>query len=243
MTQWRNTSKARTGLGDAEAADPQRDDRSRDLPQRFVARRSRTRACKTLLDGVVDYLPCPTDMSRQPRSIWNEDGREFASSAQGEGRCRCTGVQDHGRQIRLNHVQPYLCRYVEKVPTMLNSVTANERIGRMVQMHANSREDVKGAIAGDIVALAGLKKRSTGHTLCTKDDQPVEQMVFPEPVRISIRTERQRSTGKLSVALGKIVDRRSVLRCRNRHRKWRDHSQRNGRAAPRYQDRHSQPHL
>ena len=95
-----------------------------------------------------------------------------------------------------------------KGTTILNSFTGKtERVGRIVQMHANSREEVDGTTAGDIVALVGLKNVQTGHTLCSEDDPAtLEPMVFPDPViSIAVALKDKGATDKLSVALGKMV--------------------------------------
>jgi elongation factor G len=105
------------------------------------------------------------------------------------------------------------CRiYSGKLETgvgLLNSTRdKRERVGRMLLMHSNNREDIKEAYAGDIVALAGLKDTRTGDTLCDPNKSPVilERMVFPEPViEIAIEPKSKADQEKLGVALGKMV--------------------------------------
>merc|ERR1712125_115277 len=92
--------------------------------------------------------------------------------------------------------------------SVYNSVKAkNERIGRMVQMHANSREEVKSAVAGDIVALCGLKDTTTGETLCDKDNAVIlEKMDFPEPViKVAVEPKTKNDQQKMSEALIKLA--------------------------------------
>merc|ERR1712194_162864 len=89
-----------------------------------------------------------------------------------------------------------------------NSVKGKtERIGRMVQMHANSREEVKFAVAGDIIALCGLKDTTTGETLCDKDNAVIlEKMDFPEPViKVAVEPKTKNDQQKMSEALIKLA--------------------------------------
>merc|ERR1719273_2450804 len=92
--------------------------------------------------------------------------------------------------------------------SVYNSVKGkNERIGRMVQMHANSREEVKSAVAGDIVALIGLKDTTTGETLCEKDEAVIlEKMDFPEPViKVAVEPKTKNDQQKMSDALIRLA--------------------------------------
>merc|ERR1711997_1234487 len=89
-----------------------------------------------------------------------------------------------------------------------NSVKGkNERIGRMVQMHANSREEVKSAVAGDIIALCGLKDATTGETLCEKENAVIlEKMDFPEPViKVAVEPKTKNDQQKMSDALIRLA--------------------------------------
>merc|ERR1719416_382508 len=92
--------------------------------------------------------------------------------------------------------------------SVYNSVKGkNERIGRMVQMHANSREEIKTAVAGDIVALCGLKVTTTGETLCDKDNAVIlEKMDFPEPViKVAVEPKTKNDQQKVSEALIRLA--------------------------------------
>merc|ERR1719199_570996 len=96
---------------------------------------------------------------------------------------------------------------VEAGSTVFNSVKGkNERIGRMLQMSANDREDVKSARAGDIIAIAGLKDTATGETLCTKDNAVIlEKMDFPDPViSVAVEPKTKVDQQKMSEAIGKL---------------------------------------
>ena len=97
---------------------------------------------------------------------------------------------------------------VKKGDSVLNTFTGKtERIGRIVEMHADSREELSSAQAGDIVAFLGLKNTQTGHTLADeKNPATLEPMVFPDPViSIAIAAKDKAGTEKMSIALGKMI--------------------------------------
>merc|ERR1711937_509899 len=97
---------------------------------------------------------------------------------------------------------------MEAGTNVYNSVKGkNERVGRMLQMHANDRTEIKSAVAGDIVALVGLKDTTTGETLCSKDDAVIlEKMDFPEPViKLSVEPKTKNDQQKLSEALIRLA--------------------------------------
>ncbi len=97
---------------------------------------------------------------------------------------------------------------MKKGDTILNSATGKtERIGRMVEMHANDRNEIDSAHAGDIIAVVGMKAVKTGHTLCDpKHECTLEPMIFPEPViSIAVAPKDKGASEKLGVALGKMV--------------------------------------
>ena len=120
-----------------------------------------------------------------------------------------------------------------------------ERVGRMLLMHANNREDIKEAFAGDIVALAGLKEVRTGDTLCDPQKPVIlEKMEFPDPViEIAIEPKSKADQEKLGVALAKLVAEDPSFRVSYRSGIRPDHHQGDGRAASRHQGRHPQAHL
>ncbi len=117
---------------------------------------------------------------------------------------------------------------------MLNSTKdKRERIGRMLLMHANNREDIKEAYAGDIIALAGLKDTRTGDTLCDQQKPVIlERMEFPEPViEIAIEPKSKADQEKLGIALSKLAVRGSVLPRLDGSGIRPDHSEGHGRTA------------
>jgi len=97
---------------------------------------------------------------------------------------------------------------MSKGMTIMNSYTGKtERIGRMVEMHADSREEINDAQAGDIIAIVGMKNVQTGHTLCDPDHPAIlEPMVFPEPViSIAVSPKDKGSVEKMGIAIGKMI--------------------------------------
>ncbi|MDA0814379.1 MAG: elongation factor G [Verrucomicrobia bacterium] len=174
----------------------------------FCGSAFKNKGVQNMLDGVVDYLPCPTDVKPQPEVDMegNETGRFAIVDPKGPLRALAFKIMDD-KYGALTFTRIY-SGTLPKGTTVLNSFTGKtERVGRIVQMHANSREEVDGATAGDIVALVGLKNVQTGHTLCSEDDPAtLEPMVFPDPViSIAVALKDKGATDKLSVALGKMV--------------------------------------
>ena len=130
----------------------------------------KNKGVQLVLDAVVDYLPSPTEVDPQPltdEETGEPTGEVATVSADEPLPCAC--VQDHGRPFRcLDLHRTYLlwCE-LNKGDTILNSATGKtERIGRMVEMHADDRTELSSAQAGDIIAVVGMKNVQTGHTLC-----------------------------------------------------------------------------
>ena len=135
---------------------------------------------------------------------------------------------------------------IESGSTVLNSTKdKRERVGRMLLMHANNREDIKEAFAGDIVALAGLKDTRTGDTLCDLQKPVIlEKMEFPDPViEIAIEPKSKADQEKLGVALSKLAAEDPVVPGVDGPGVRPDHSQGDGRAPSRHQGRHPEAHL
>ncbi len=101
-------------------------------------------------------------------------------------------------------------------PTVSNATKGKrERIGRMLQMHSNNREELKEARTGDIVAIVGLKDTITGDTLCDSANPIIlERMEFPEPViEVAVEPKTKADQEKMSIALGRLASRRSIIPC------------------------------
>jgi len=163
---------------------------------------------QNILDAVVDYLPSPTEVNPQP--LTDEEGTpngEFALvSTEEPARALAFKIMDD-RFGALTFVRVY-SGVINKGDTLINSFTGkSERIGRMVEMHADERTELNRAQAGDIIAIVGMKNVQTGHTLCDpKNVCTLEPMVFPEPViSIAVTPKDKGGSEKMGLAIGKMV--------------------------------------
>ena len=168
----------------------------------------KNKGVQPLLDAVVDFLPAPTDVppiqgvragSDEPVERRSDDDEPFAALA--------FKIMNDPFVGTLTFIRVY-SGVLESGSSVTNTVKGNrERIGRILQMHANTREEVKEARAGDIVALVGLKATTTGDTLSDPNRQVVlERMEFPEPViEVAVEPRTRADQEKLSVALGKLA--------------------------------------
>ncbi len=168
----------------------------------------KNKGMQLLLDAVVDYLPCPTDVNPQP--LTDEEGEptgKFAIVDTKETfKALAFKIMDD-RFGALTFIRIY-SGVLKKGDTVLNSFTGKtERIGRMVEMQADDRTELTSAQAGDILAIVGMKNVQTGHTLCdVKDPCTLEAMVFPEPViSISVTPKDKGGSEKMGIAIGKMV--------------------------------------
>ncbi|QDF68222.1 elongation factor G [Shewanella sp. SNU WT4] len=174
----------------------------------FCGSAFKNKGMQLVLDGVVDYLPCPTEVEPQP--LTDEEGTatgEVATVSVTEPfRALAFKIMDD-RFGALTFIRIYSGK-LEKGMTIMNSFTGKtERIGRMVEMHADDRNEIDKAQAGDIIAIVGMKNVQTGHTLCDpKHPCTLEPMVFPVPViSIAVTPKDKGASEKLGVALGKMV--------------------------------------
>ncbi len=174
----------------------------------FCGSAFKNKGIQLVLDGVVDYLPSPTEVEPQP--LTNEDGTETGEvatvSIDEPLRALAFKIMDD-RFGALTFVRIYSGK-LEKGDTILNSFTGKtERIGRMVEMHANDRNEISSAQAGDIIAIVGMKNVQTGHTLCDPDHPcTLEPMIFPEPViSIAVAPKDKGGSEKMGIAIGKMV--------------------------------------
>lgn len=174
----------------------------------FCGSSFKNKGVQKVLDGVVDYLPNPTEVPPQPivDLEGNETGEYAIVDPDGPFRALAFKIMDD-RFGALTFTRIYSGR-LKKGDSVLNTATGKtERIGRMVEMHANDRNMIEEAQAGDIIALVGLKNVGTGHTLCDeKNPGTLEPMVFPDPViSIAVAAKDKGSTEKMSNAIGKMV--------------------------------------
>ncbi|MGJ8677680.1 MAG: elongation factor G [Akkermansiaceae bacterium] len=168
----------------------------------------KNKGVQLLLDAVIDYLPSPTEVPAQPEvdAEGNETGNFAIVDADGPLRALAFKIMDD-QYGALTFTRIYSGK-IKKGMTVLNTFTGKtERIGRLVEMHADNAIDLDGAQAGDIVALVGLKNVQTGHTLCDKDNPAtLEPMVFPDPViSIAVAPKDKANAEKLGTAIGKMV--------------------------------------
>ncbi|WP_126454360.1 elongation factor G [Sulfuriflexus mobilis] len=168
----------------------------------------KNKGIQLVLDAVVDYLPNPTEVTPQP--LTDEEGNETGKFAIVDDkepfRALAFKIMDD-RFGALTFVRVY-SGTLNKGDTILNTFTGKtERIGRIVEMHANDRIELDGCRAGDIVAFIGMKNVQTGHTLCDpKHPATLEPMVFPDPViSIAVAPKDKAASEKLGIAIGKMV--------------------------------------
>ncbi|HVR92159.1 MAG TPA: elongation factor G [Novosphingobium sp.] len=166
----------------------------------------KNKGVQPLLDAVVDYLPSPLDIedvkgvkmdSDEPDSRPPEDNAPFSALA--------FKVMNDPFVGTLTFIRIYSGTLTKG--TYLNSVKdRKEKVGRILEMHANDRKDIDEAFAGDIVALAGMKETTTGDTLCSEKHPIVlERMEFPEPViELSVEPKTKADQEKMGVALNRL---------------------------------------
>ncbi len=168
----------------------------------------KNKGVQLVLNAIVDYLPNPMEVEPQPEVDLegNETGGKAIVDAKAPLRALAFKIMDD-RYGALTFTRIY-SGSIKKGDTVLNTFTGKtERIGRIVEMHADSREERDSAQAGDIIALLGMKNTRTGHTLCDPDNPAtLEPMVFPDPViSIAISPKDKAGTEKMGVALNKMV--------------------------------------
>ncbi|MCX8503355.1 MAG: elongation factor G [Beijerinckiaceae bacterium] len=168
----------------------------------------KNKGVQPLLDAVVDYLPSPLDREAI-KGIDFKTEEETTRTANDDEPFSMLAfkIMDDPFVGTITFCRVYSGK-IESGTTVLNSTKdKKERIGRMLLMHANNREDIKEAYAGDIVALAGLKEVRTGDTLCDQAKPVIlERMEFPEPViEIAIEPKSKADQEKLGLALAKLA--------------------------------------
>jgi len=169
----------------------------------------KNKGVQPLLDAVVDYLPSPVDIPATPGIDFKTDEPTERKASDDEPlSILAFKIMDDPFVGSLTFCRVYSGRVETGMGLLNSSRDKKERVGRMLLMHSNNREDIKEAFAGDIVALAGLKDTRTGDTLCDPNKSPVilEKMNFPEPViEIAIEPKSKADQEKLGVALAKMV--------------------------------------
>jgi elongation factor G len=174
----------------------------------FCGSAFKNKGVQNVLNAVVDYLPNPVEVKPQPEvDLEGNETGEFAEVDPAKPlRALAFKIMDD-RYGALTFTRIYSGK-LEKGSTILNSYTGKtERIGRIVEMHADSREELDSAQAGDIVAIVGMKNVQTGHTLCDpKNPATLAPMVFPDPViSIAVSPKDKAASEKMGIALSKMV--------------------------------------
>jgi elongation factor G len=168
----------------------------------------KNKGVQPLLDAVVDFLPSPVDVPPVKGVNLKGDVELTRKSSDDEPfSALAFKIMNDPFVGTLTFIRIY-SGTLASGDQVLNSITENkERIGRMLQMHANMREDVKEARAGDIVALCGLKSVTTGETLCNPQHPVIlEKMEFPDPViEVAVEPKSKADQERMSIALGRLA--------------------------------------
>ncbi|TIX50445.1 elongation factor G [Alteraurantiacibacter aquimixticola] len=167
----------------------------------------KNKGVQPLLDAVVDYMPAPTDVPAIKGVLPDSDKEETRPSSDSEPFAALAfKIMNDPFVGSLTFTRIYSGKLAKG--SYLNSVKdKREKIGRMLLMHSNNREDIEEAYAGDIVALAGLKETTTGDTLCDPAKPIIlERMEFPEPViELSVEPKTKADQEKMGVALNRLA--------------------------------------
>lgn len=177
----------------------------------------KNKGVQRMLDAVIDFLPSPVDIPDV--SGEDEDGNPVTRKADDKEGLSALAFKLMTDPFvgQLTFIRVY-SGVLNKGDTVYNSVKGRkERIGRIVQMHANNREEVDEVVAGDIAAAIGLKDVTTGETLCSPDKPIVlERMVFPEPViHVAVEPKTKADQEKMGIALGRLAQEDPSFRVRS----------------------------
>jgi len=169
----------------------------------------KNKGVQAVLDSVIEYLPSPTEVKAIEGELDDKDGtvatREADDSAPFAALAFKIATDPFVGTLTFIRVYSGVLKSGDSV---FNSVKMKkERVGRIVQMHANSREEIKEVRAGDIAACIGMKDVTTGDTLCDQDDKIIlERMEFPDPViSVAVEPKSKADQEKMGVALGKLA--------------------------------------
>ncbi len=167
----------------------------------------KNKGVQRMLDAVIQYLPSPVDIP--PVAGVDDDEKEVVRYAKDDEKFSALAFKLMTDPFvgQLTFIRVY-SGVLESGSTVLNSVKGKkERIGRLLQMHANDREEIKEVLAGDIAAAVGLKEVTTGETLCDPSAPVIlERMVFPEPViHVAVEPKTKGDQEKMGIALGRLA--------------------------------------
>ncbi|WP_345794388.1 elongation factor G [Thauera sp. JM12B12] len=167
----------------------------------------KNKGVQRMLDAVIQYLPSPIDIP--PVAGVDDDEKEVVRYAKDDEKFSALAFKLMTDPFvgQLTFIRVY-SGVLESGSTVLNSVkNKKERIGRILQMHANDREEIKEVLAGDIAAVVGLKDVTTGETLCDVSAPVIlERMVFPDPViHVAVEPKTKSDQEKMGLALGRLA--------------------------------------
>jgi elongation factor G len=168
----------------------------------------KNKGVQPLLDAIIDYMPAPTDVEAiKGTSVDGTEAMERISSDDEPFSALAFKIATDPFVGTLTFTRVY-SGTLKKGDVVLNSVSGQkERIGRLIEMNANDRTDIESAVAGDIVAIAGCKKTTTGETLCDPENPVIlEKMEFPEPViKVSVEPKTKKDQEKMTEGLVKLA--------------------------------------
>ena len=180
----------------------------------------RNKGVQPLLDAVIDYLPSPVDLGevtgKDPKT-----GDEIVRKLIPEEKLSALAfkIQSDPHVGKITYVRVYSGK-IESGSYIYNSTKdVRERVGRLLLMHANEREEIEAAYAGEIVAVVGLKDTGTGDTLCDEKDQILlEQISFPEPViSLAVEPKTKSDQEKMGMALRKLMEEDPTFQVKTNH--------------------------
>ena len=169
----------------------------------------RNKGVQKLLDAIVDYMPAPTDVPAIKGVNPKTDEEEERKSSDDEPFAALAfKIMTDPYVGRLSFFRVYSGTLTTGSSVLNATKGKRERMGRILQMHANHREDIESVYSGDIAAVVGLKNTTTGDTLCDEKNPIIlESMEFPEPViRVAIEPKTKAGQEKMSVALAKLAE-------------------------------------
>ena len=177
----------------------------------------KNKGVQAMLDAVIQYLPSPTEVKAIEGTL--EDGETIAVREANDSApfsALAFKIATDPFVGTLTFFRVYSGTLASGTAVYNSVKMKKERVGRMVQMHANSREDIKEVLAGDIAAAIGLKDVTTGDTLCAENSKIIlERMEFPEPViSVAVEPRSQADQEKMGVALGKLAQEDPSFRVR-----------------------------
>ena len=176
----------------------------------------KNKGVQLLLDAVIDYMPAPTDVPAIEGVNPKTDKEELRHSSDTEPfSALAFKITTDPFVGKLCFFRVYSGSIAQGAQVYNSTKGVNERMGRILQMHANHREDINTVYAGDIAACVGVKQTTTGDTLCDQRHPIIlESMVFPDPViRVAIEPKTKAGQEKMSIALAKLAEEDPTFKC------------------------------